>query len=96
MKEYAHSGSLVYIIKVKTYENGQYVVKIGHSTKGIHNRYMEHKSKYDECLLLDCFFVDKSKDFESFLHNHESIRLNRVNNLPGHENENELFLVGNN
>jgi hypothetical protein len=96
LKEYAQSGSLVYIIKVKSYENGQYVVKIGHSTKGIHNRYTEHKSKYEECLLLNCFSVDKSKDLESFLHNHESIRLNRVNNLPGHENENELFLVGNN
>ena len=96
LKEYAQSGPLVYIIKVKTYENGQYIVKIGHSTKGIHNRYMEHKSKYEECLLLDCFSVDKSKDFESFLHNHETIRLNRVNNLLGHENENELFLVGNN
>ena len=96
LKEYAHSGSLVYIIKVKTYENGQYVVKIGHSTKGIHNRYIEHKNKYDECLLLDCFFVDKSKDFESFCHNHNSIRLNRVTNLQGHENETELFLIGNN
>jgi prophage antirepressor-like protein len=96
LKEYAQSGPLVYIIKVKTYENGQYIVKIGHSTKGIHNRYMEHKSKYEECLLLDCFSVDKSKDFESFLHNHETIRLNRVNNLQCHENENELFLVGNN
>ena len=34
LKEYGHSGSLVYIIKVKTFENGQYIVKIGHSTKG--------------------------------------------------------------
>jgi prophage antirepressor-like protein len=96
LKEYANSGPLVYIIKVKTYENGQYVIKIGHSSKGIQNRFVEHKSKYEECLLLDCFFVDKSRDFESFIHNHESIRLNRVNNLPGHENENELFLVGHN
>ena len=96
LKEYAQSGPIVYIIKVKSYENGQYIVKIGHSSKGVQNRYTEHKSKYDECLLLDCFFVDKSKDFESFLHNHETIRLNRVNNLLGHENENELFLVGNN
>ena len=96
LKEYANSGPLVYIIKVKSYENGQYIVKIGHSSKGVQNRYMEHKGKYDECLLLDCFFVDKSRDFESFLHNHETIRFNRVNDLPGHENENELFLVGHN
>ena len=94
LKEFGQSGPLVYIIKVKSLENGQYIIKIGHSSKGIQSRYTEHKSKYSECLLLDCFSVDKSKDFESFLHNHESIRLNRVNNLSGHENENELFLVG--
>ena len=96
LKEYAQSGPLVYIIKVKTYENGKYVVKIGHSEKGIQNRYTEHKNKYEECILLNCFTVNKSKCFESFLHNHESIRLNKINNLECHENENELFLVGNN
>ena len=94
LKEYAQSGSIVYIIKIKSYDNGEYIVKIGHSTKGIQGRYAEHKNKYDECLLLDCFFVDKSKDFESFLHNHENIRLNKVTNLCGHENENELFFIG--
>ena len=96
LKEYAQSGPLVYIIKVKTYENGDYVVKIGHSEKGIQNRYTEHKNKYEECLLLNCFAVNKSKCFESFLHNHESIRLNKVIDLKGHENEMELFLIGNN
>jgi phage anti-repressor protein len=94
LKEFAQSGPLVYIIKVKSYENGQYVVKIGHSSKGIQNRYNDHKSKYDECLLLNCVSVDKSRDLESFLHNHETIRLNRVHNLKGHETENELFLIG--
>jgi len=94
LKEYAQSGAIVYIIKVKSFENGEYIVKIGHSAKGIQNRYNEHKNKYDECLLLDCFSVDKSKEFESFLHNHENIRLNRVSNLCGHEKENELFLIG--
>jgi phage anti-repressor protein len=96
LNEYAHSGSLVYIIKVKTFSNGEYVIKIGHSTKGIHNRYNEHKGNYDECFLLNCFSVDKSKDFESFIHTHENIRLNKVTNLLGHEKENELFLVGKN
>jgi phage anti-repressor protein len=94
LSEYANSGSLVYIIKVKTLNNGNYIIKIGHSTKGIQNRYNEHKNKYDECLLLNCFSVDKSKDFESFLHNHENIRLNKITDLEGHEKENELFLIG--
>lgn len=94
LKEYANSGALIYIIKVKTYDNGTYVVKIGHSTKGIQYRYNEHKNKYDECLLLNCFTVDKSKEFETFLHQHSSIHPTKVTNLNGHEKENELFLIG--
>ena len=94
LKEYSNSGALVYIIKVKSFSNGEYIVKIGHSTKGIHDRYSEHKGKYDECLLLNCFLVNKSNEFENFLHNHEDIRQNRVNDLLGHENEKELFLIG--
>jgi hypothetical protein len=94
LKEYSNSGTIVYIIKVKSFSNGEYIVKIGHSTKGIHDRYTEHKGKYDECLLLNCFSVNKSNDFENFLHNHENIRQNKVNDLLGHENEKELFLIG--
>jgi len=94
LKEFGNSESLIYIIKVKSYNNGEYIVKIGESRRGIIGRFNEHKSHYEECLLLDCFFVDKSKDFESFLHNHESIRLNRVTDLAKHKNERELFLIG--
>ena len=94
LKEYGTIGAVVYIIKVKTYENGHYVIKIGESRKGIKNRYSEHKSKYEECLLLDCFVVQNSKDFESFIHNHENIRMSKVNYLQGHETELELFLIG--
>ena len=94
LKEYAMSGPLVYVIKVKTFENGTYVVKIGESRKGIQNRYNEHKSKYDECLLLHCLQVDKSHEFEQFLHSHKDIHPTKVSNLTGHEKENELFLIG--
>lgn len=94
LKEYAMSGPLVYVIKVKTFENGTYVVKIGESRKGIQNRYNEHKSKYDECLLLHCLQVDKSHEFEQFLHSHKDIHSTKVSNLTGHEKENELFLIG--
>jgi hypothetical protein len=94
LAEYDRDISIVYIIKVKTYENGTYVIKIGESRRGITNRFAEHKSKYEETLLLDCFAVNNSKDFESFIHNHENIRPNRVTNLEGHTTERELFLVG--
>jgi prophage antirepressor-like protein len=94
LKEYATIGSIIYIVKVKTFENKQYIIKLGESRRGVIDRYKEHKSKYEECLLLDCFAVNKSKDFESFLHNHETIRGNRVTDLKGHESELELFLIG--
>ena len=94
LNDFGNIGSIIYIIKVKTYNTGEYVIKIGESRKGIMGRFNEHKSHYEECLLLDCFLVDKSKDFESFLHNHESIRINRVTDLPKHKNERELFLIG--
>jgi hypothetical protein len=94
LKEYATSGAIFYVIKVKTLENGQFIIKVGESRIGITNRYKEHKSKYPECLLLDCFAVNKSKDFESFIKEHQLIIDSRVNDLSGHEGELELFLIG--
>jgi hypothetical protein len=94
LREFGSAGSLVYIVKVKTNENKNYVVKIGESRKGIDDRYDEHKISYDECVILDCFLVKRSKDFESFIHNHELIKPNRKTDLKGHENEKELFLIG--
>lgn len=96
LKEFAISGSLFYIIKIKTLENGEYIVKIGESRRGVLDRYKEHKSKYDECLLLDCFSVNRSKDFETFIKEHNQIKPNKVTDLAGHEKEQELFLVGKN
>lgn len=43
-------------------------------------------------VLLDCFIVNKSKDFESFLH--KEIKEHKVNYLENHITENELFLIG--
>ena len=96
LREYGHIGSLFYIVKVKSNSDGTYIVKIGESRRGIQDRYNEHKSKYEETLLLDCFLVDKSKDFEKFILSHENIKFNKVNDLKNHENENELFLIGKN
>lgn len=59
---------------------------------GIQERYNEHKSNYPECLILDCFGVKRSKDFENFLHT--KLSPYRYTQLEGHENERELFLVG--
>jgi phage anti-repressor protein len=94
LNQFSISIPIVYIIRVKTFENGQYIVKIGESRRGITGRYNEHKHKYAECVLLDTFAVNRSKDFESYIHNHKPIRNNRVRDLQGHENELELFLIG--
>lgn len=94
LREFATAGAMVYILRVKSYENGEYIIKIGESRRGIEGRFNEHKSNYEEAILLDCFLVKRSRDFENFLHNHKDIRLNQVTNLQGHERERELFLVG--
>ena len=94
LTEYNNAENIIYIIKVKSNKDGTYIIKIGESRKGITNRYNEHKLKYNECLLLNCFAVDKCKDFESFLHSHNLIFPNKCKTLKGHEKENELFLIG--
>uniref|UniRef100_A0A6C0JQR0 MSV199 domain-containing protein n=1 Tax=viral metagenome TaxID=1070528 RepID=A0A6C0JQR0_9ZZZZ len=96
LREFGIAGALVYILKVKSYETGEYIIKLGESRRGVQNRFNEHKTHYEEAVLLDCFMVKRSKDFESFLHNHSDIRFNQVKSLPNHEQENELFLIGKN
>jgi len=92
LREFGNIGSIVYIIMVKTISESQFIVKIGESRVGVKSRYDEHKKNYDECIILDCFIVKDSKNFESFLH--KTFRLSKVTDLIGHENENELFLIG--
>lgn len=94
LNKYEKDCPIVYIIKVKTFDNGEYIIKIGESRRGVRNRYNEHKQRYGDILLLDCFNVDKSKDFENFIHKHPKIRHNKVTSLEGHETEQELFLIG--
>ena len=94
LREFGSIGCIVYIIRVKSFENGEYIVKIGESRIGITERAREHKSNYEECFILDCFIVNRSKDFEAFLHSNDKIRPSIVNDLKNHENERELFLIG--
>lgn len=94
LREFGTAGAIVYVIRVKSFENGEYVIKIGESRRGVEGRYNEHKSKYEECVLLDCFMVRRSRDFEMFLHYHSDIAPSNFKNLHGHENEKELFLIG--
>lgn len=96
LQRFGTAGNLIYIIIVKTFEDGKYIVKIGHSDYGVKARFDEHKNKYEECLLLDCYLVKQSKRFETFIHKHELIAPNNYKELKGHETENELFLIGGN
>ena len=92
LREFAIIGSLVYVIKVKSFEDGTYIVRIGESRKGVLNRWKDHKSNYTEAVILDCFLVNRSSDFEKYIHT--QIKDNKVKDLEGHTNENELFLIG--
>jgi prophage antirepressor-like protein len=94
LTQYANIGSIIYIIKVRINENGTYIIKLGESRDGITGRYNECKSKHKNILLLNCFQVDKSRNFERFLLSHKDINQNRVFNLQGHETEKELILIG--
>ena len=93
LTRYAKAGYIVYFIKVKTYDNGSFILRVGQSTIGLEPRFNRHKSRYDEAIILECVKVDKSTEFESFIHNylHNSL----VKDLPGHENEKEIFLIKN-
>jgi phage anti-repressor protein len=106
LQQYGNVPNIVYIILVKFLEafdntvinnlndcrKVKFIIKIGESRKGLNWRYEEHKGKYSECIILDCFPVKRSHDFESFLH--KKLAAYRCKTLEGHENERELFLVG--
>jgi len=91
LTRYAQSGSLVYFIKVKSYENGNFILRIGHSTIGLDPRFKRHKTRYEEAIILECFKVDKSLEFESFIHNYMNNSV--VVDLEGHIGEKEIFLI---
>jgi len=92
LREFENIGSIIYIIKIKNFNNGTYIVKIGESRYGILERYKEHKKNYEESIILDCFMVRNSKSFELFLHT--QLKQYKVTDLKDHEKENELFLIG--
>ena len=94
LRQFNSNINIVYIIRVKQYENGEYIIKIGESRRGIEGRFQEHRHHYEDILLLDCFAVKKCKDFERFLHTNDNIRLHNVTDLIGHESERELFRIG--
>jgi hypothetical protein len=95
LSKFGSCGPCIYVIRVKSYDNGGCVLKIGESRRGVEGRYTEHRKKYEEALLLECFPVLRSKDFESFLLHYEQIRPHRKTDLPGHEMEMELIELGN-
>ena len=46
LDKFTNIGCMIYIIKVKMNDDGTHIVKIGHSTKGIKERYTECKLKH--------------------------------------------------
>ena len=98
LRKYGTTNSpMIYIVRIKKYDNGEYIIKIGESRKGIKNRLNEFMKKYNkDVIILDCFLVRDSNGLEKYLHHHPEIHPNKVTTLEGHEKENELFLIGGN
>jgi prophage antirepressor-like protein len=94
LREFGSHCSLVYIVKVAELSSGMYVVRIGESRDGVSARFEEHQKTYSPypVQLLNCFLVSNSRKFETFLHG--KLSKHKYKQLPGHENEKELFLVG--
>jgi phage anti-repressor protein len=55
LKEYGTSTPLIYLARIKTFDNKTIGLKIGETRQGVMERYVEHKSKYEECVIMDCF-----------------------------------------
>lgn len=48
LRDFGSGRNLIYIVRVKTFEDGSYIVKIGESRKGVESRFKEHKKQYKE------------------------------------------------
>ena len=90
---------MIYIIKVKSNDDGTYIVKIGHSTKGIKDRYQECKQKHKNILLPKDFYILNFK--KEIIYEREKQDLLRLNpnfddidiiNHIGLKNEGELYV----
>lgn len=92
LREYSKKCSLVYLMRVATLDDNCYILKIGESRVGVSGRYKEHKRKYPECVLMDCFIVNNSNELEKFIHGRFSPY--KYKDLVDHETENELFMIG--
>ena len=94
LQKFKNREPVVYIIKVKEFEDKSYIVKIGESRNFV-DRFKGHKTDFgNDIVLLDCFSVLNCEKFEQFIHSHNKIKPNKYTKLEGHEREKELFLVG--
>lgn len=93
LEKFATAGPLLYFIKVKSYDTGEYIIKAGETRIGVESRLQEHRNTYGEAVILDCFLVSNSKEFESFLLTHPDIKRNKVTDLDGHETKKELIRI---
>ncbi len=94
--KFSSAGPILYLVKVKSNYDSTFIIKIISSKSGIglENTIQEQKSKYEQYIILDCFLVQKSKDFETFLFNHHEIKPSTINNFKGSESEKGFFLIG--
>jgi phage anti-repressor protein len=86
---------VVYILKIFTYENDDYVIKIG-QTRNLKERLIEHNYIFKSIgkpVIMDVFEVLRQHDFEQFLLNNTDISNHKTKKLNGFENQMELVLI---
>lgn len=86
-----NKGPLIYICRVKSYEDNSYLIKIIDCQQGIEKI---KTNKFDEYVILNCFPVFKNKDFKDFLYTHPEILPCKIGNDKVSKKDNNVFLIG--
>ncbi len=91
-----YNGELIFIIKLKSFKNGSYIIKIEESSNNFIDVFNKYNTKYNNILLLDCITVNNSKNIRQTLYNNEVLKQNKVTDLEYLKDfpyETELFLI---
>ena len=86
---------VVYILKIFTYEDGDYVIKIG-QTRNLKERILDHNYNYKSIgkpIVIDVFEVLRPDQFERFLLNETEINKHKTTKLTGFETSKEHILI---
>lgn len=91
-----HSDKVVYVIKMKTFQDGSYILKIG-ETKNLKNRVKQLACEF-KCkpTIMDIYETENPESFERFIHNHVYLKkLKYTNAVNDVKVSKECYLISN-